>query len=132
MTINPLFCIEPNTDFQFDCSMPSTSLSSKLLYCKSCKRLSRQSRKTQYSPHASPHFLCITCEDCSDVWFVCAMHNRRWTTDKRAAAVQHFADVTINHSTTLHSDIVATTHHETDNHNFNVNDHTDFNLSQAI
>ena len=111
--------------------MPS-ALTSKLLYCKTCKRLNRGSRMTQYSPHASPHFLCITCEDCNDVWFVCAMHNRRWSTDKRAAAVQHFADVTINHSTTLHSNIVATRNHETENHNIDVHDVTDFNLSQDI
>lgn len=130
--LNPLLWIELNKDFQFHCSMPSTSLSSKLLYCKTCKRLSRQSRKTQYSPHASPHFLCITCEDCSDVWFICAIHNRRWTSDKRAAAVQHFADVTINHSTTLHSNIVPTTNDATENHNLNINDHMDFNLSQDL
>ena len=78
----------------------SSDISSKLLYCKTCKRLNRHSRLTQYSPHASPHFLCVTCEDCNDVWFICAIHNRRWAKSKRTIAIQHFADVTINHSTT--------------------------------
>ena len=59
------------------CIMPS-NISSRLLYCKTCKRLNRHSRLEQYSPHTSPHFLCVTCEVCNDVWFICAMHNRRW------------------------------------------------------
>ena len=113
--------------------MPST-ISSRLLYCKTCKRLNRHSRLEQYSPHTSPHFLCVTCEDCNDVWFICAMHNRRWAKSKRTIAVQHFADVTINHSTTqymLRSSVRENT--ETNNDiDFDIPQDMDDSTNQAV
>lgn len=77
------FIPPPKLTFAF--IMPST-ISSKLLLCKTCKRLNRHLR-----PHASPHFLSVTCEDCNDVWFICTMHNRRWTKSKCTIAIENFA-----------------------------------------
>ena len=106
----------------------SSTTALKLLYCKTCKCVNRQSRVVPYSPHASPHFLSVTCEGCNDAWFVCSVHNRRWSTKKRAAAVKHFTDVTIDHSSTQASAVTSALNHGTANPN-NYDDN-DFFLTQ--
>ena len=71
---------------------------SRLLYCKKCRLFIPRSCLTSHSSMTSPYFIMATCESCYEVWFLCALHNRRWTARNQYAAVQHFNDSNISHS----------------------------------
>ena len=70
---------------------------SRLLLCKKCKRFNERSSLVQFSPRESPLFLVSTCSVCHESWFLCPIHNRRWTARNQYAAVQHFKDSTVSH-----------------------------------
>ena len=77
---------------------------SRLLLCKKCKRFNPQSSLLPYNPRESSLFLVSTCAICHEAWFLCPLHNRRWTARNQYAAVQHFNDPSLSHpvSTDVH------------------------------
>ena len=77
------------------------NIPSKLLLCKKCKRLNPRSSLSRYSSGESPYFLVCSCPGCNETWFLCPLHNRRWTTRNQYAAVRHFKDATLSHPSLL-------------------------------
>ena len=73
------------------------NIRARLLLCKKCKHVNPRSALTPFSSRESPYFLICTCVTCDEAWFICPLHNRRWTARNQYAAAQHFQDITMNH-----------------------------------
>ena len=65
--------------------------------CKKCKHVNSRSSLTMHSHRESPYFLLCNCSSCHEVWFLCPLHNRRWSIKNQYHAIQHFRNPSISH-----------------------------------
>ena len=111
------------------------NISLRLLFCKKCKSTNHRSCASQYSPHVSPYYLCVSCEFCNEAWFICPIHNRRWNTRNQYAASQHFNDTNIDHPSINHEEETIVDNGNNENDSFaiaNDSDSNDNNRSAVV